>query len=294
MRYLLTIFVLLLGCSAFAQQYVPFPTNDGTTWRYYAEREYQNGNYYIAQEEQYLTAGDTTINGLQYKKVMLRRHIYDTVIWNNSNYTPPIINTNMVATLPDEYYGAYREDNKRIYCIIPSVYTTEKLRYDFNTLASTSTAIDSVLVGNTYHKRYKDSFSIYIIEGIGWLNSFLFFTNLGEEHIQFRCFTDAGDSYIPGTLCNYIFPYGTPASVNEQTAKEAVNIYPNPFADMINIQSGKAGRAIFYNSAGIKLMTTDILKGYNHINAPTLSSGIYLLVVQDDSGQVIKTEKIIK
>jgi hypothetical protein len=287
MRNLLTIFILLFSCNAFAQQYVPFPTNDGATWRYYAVRELDI-NHDFQQEEQYMTDGDTIINGLTYKKVMLRRHIYDTLGFYDT-ITTPRSTTHLVANVSDIYYGAYREDNKKIYCIIPSYLNTELLRYDFDTLSKTS-FIDSVLVGSSYRKRYDSN----IIEGIGWLQSFMFFTNMGEEPLVFLCFSNNGDSYMKDSICTYIFPYGTPTSIDNTIDKQVSHVYPNPFAEAIHIDAITAGTALLYNSAGIKVSEGPLREGKNTIATSALSSGIYMMIVKDKTGQITATRKLVK
>jgi len=292
MRYLLTFFVLLQAGSSFAQQYVPFPTNDGATWRYYAERDIYHNSVTYRMEEQYMTAGDTIINGLQYKKVMLRRHIYDSLYFTTPVTPPPISNTHTVANIQDMYYCAYREDNKKVYMY--SYYdTTERLQYDFNGFDTLAT--DSVLIGNQYHKKLTDKYLITTIEGIGSLFSVFNGIANGEQYVRFLCFTNNEAGYMQDSVCTYIFPYGTPTTINDKpTTASSIKAYPNPFIDAITIDGEVQGNAAIYNSAGIKVYTAEVSGAGHTIPTASFSTGMYMLVVTDKNGNITHKEKMVK
>jgi len=185
--FLLLVAVISVG----AQKYVPFPT-DNAQW---------NVHYKVSEELiiesnilNYTLQGDSIINGKLYKKLYLK--------------------TGTSALPVMKLKGAIREENKQIYLIdfadwgymsqarplatgmkncMKQVtqyngYGTEYLLYDFNKNQVGDTlynyqygfgkiiAIDSVLVQNSYRKRYKINHykDEYVIEGIGSVNQGLF------------------------------------------------------------------------------------------------------------------------
>ena len=79
-------------------------------------------------------------------------------------------------------------------------------------------------------------------------------------------------------------------SINEIKEKLKADIFPNPAKDFINIQSdGKIKSVEIYNLQGQKLITAT----QKQINISSLSSGIYLVLVEDDKNNTT-TKKIIK
>ena len=77
---------------------------------------------------------------------------------------------------------------------------------------------------------------------------------------------------------------------NDVKNKLNISISPNPAKDFINIQSdGKIKSVEIYNLHGQKLITTT----QKQISISSLSSGIYLVRVEDDKNNTT-TKKIIK
>ncbi|MCK9423516.1 MAG: T9SS type A sorting domain-containing protein [Bacteroidales bacterium] len=171
------IFLFVICCNAQTSVYHPFPTSEAV-WR-----EYKGIYQYSCSDYQHFILGDTTIAGQTYNKIIRSGVSY----WTNQQG----FCTDLYQAFYSEYAGAYRNDsiNKKVY-IVPTDSLTEQLLYDFDlhlwdTLTHTFlhetgtfdlyvTIVDSVLIGNSYHKRfgyypnqYFDLYYAYLIEGIG-------------------------------------------------------------------------------------------------------------------------------
>ena len=190
--------ILLFSISIGAQNYVPFPT-DNAQWNVHCKPSSYDIDLPPAYVKSYIMTGDTILDAKVYKKIYLKSEVNNQL----------------------KYLGGLREENKRIYynsefsfagyrmnakplsnelknCIKQQVQitTNEVLLYDFNKSAVGDTlysayykgkilAVDSVLIQNTYRKRYTVPTSYltlgyydvdYVIEGIGSVRSGLFGT----------------------------------------------------------------------------------------------------------------------
>ena len=190
MKKSITFILLIVSIAAMSQKYVPFPTENAQWNVHYKNRiSYED---YISNITSYIQQGDTIINAKTYRKLYLKS------------------TTNGQETI--RFIGGIREENKRIYwidyyfyagnmwgvksfsneqknCMKQYIKTSnnEFVLYDFNSKNVGDTlvhgmfpnkilAIDSVLIQNTYRKRYavenymqtigKYSYD-YVIEGIG-------------------------------------------------------------------------------------------------------------------------------
>ncbi len=92
-----------------------------------------------------------------------------------------------------------------------------------------------------------------------------------------------------GTVAPTItFCLGVGITTNEITNK--TSIYPNPTNGFINIALDKNFIAHIYNVIGEKIMTTSNPK----IDLSIYQSGIYFIELRDESGNLIKKEKVVK
>ena len=182
--------MLIAAISVGAQKYVSFPTGNAQWDIHY--RTSESGLVFESIILNYSLQGDTLINSKLYKKLYLKTGTSES----------PLM----------KLKGAIREENKRIYLIDFAVwgymsqvrplssgtkncvkqitqyygYGTEYLLYDFNKNQVGDTlykyeygfgkiiAIDSVLVQNSYRRRYKIYDNEYVVEGIGSVNQGLF------------------------------------------------------------------------------------------------------------------------
>jgi hypothetical protein len=311
MKKYFTILVLLLvqmnAAKAQTNVYHPFPDSNAV-WNFNYSLVCMmwpggstHANYSI------IISGDTIINNTQYKKLYI-----------------PAVDLNMSGTCNEPnggYKGAIRQDttNRKVY-IIPPVSVSEVLLYDFSmqvgdTLKGyltqwffspdTVQAIDSILIGNSYRKRWVINYcyDFYLIEGIGSTYG------LTEQSpgcildccpgIYLTCFKQDNQILYPdtATTCEIIT-----VSVDEKENMEhGITIFPNPASDVLNISFNveKPGDValLLYNLLGqetIFLLSEKVNIGENNINVSVadMPDGIYFLKLLINENVI--TKKIIK
>jgi hypothetical protein len=222
-------FFLLLPCLfcyffAKTQVYVPFPTN--ATWYEAIEYQTQPNDYRAVNYRRYLS-GDTAISGKTYRKLYGNQYA------------------------ANEYVGALRENAEREIHFLPKDSTREHLLYKFGLSVGDSLvfmlrsglrrvvkamAIDSVLIGMTYRKRYRMSTPArgfdYWIEGIGSTKGLLFINqSLEFEHwYTLLCFNaGSGIDYKIDRASN-----NCTVSSNDWVLLPS-KIYPNPANNFLQI-----------------------------------------------------------
>ena len=291
MKKLLLFAGILLVQYATSQNYYPFPTGDAywnnLTWAQW------NPDEVTLYNSQYSIVGDTILNGLNYKRVFY--------------YAPDLGSTENL------YIGGLREDNsKNIYFFpnssgIPSYSgiqfpsdTSEFLLYTFNNLVPGMILpinqgvveikvldIDSVLVGNSYRKRYmiqdRSLGPDYWIEGIGSTKDlFMSFTYEFEWSLNTLCFTDTTTYHISWPYngqdsCHYSFPTG----ISENVEKE-IKLFPNPSSDYIVVEIPEKINQIsieLYNIKGQMICQEPFYASPHRINISQLSSGKYFALI---------------
>ncbi len=186
-----------------------------------------------------MISGDTIINGEIYHKLA----------------TPFVEATNTggcTQTMFAGYKGAFRQDIslRRVYYIPPAL-TGEQLLYDFNLETGDTIrgylagfneepdivlSIDSIQIGDSFHKRWliNDCYQIYLVEGIGSTYGLLepspgCATDMNGYSIE--CFSYNGEALYPGfTECGLI------TSVTERTGMhDGISVYPNPSTGTITV-----------------------------------------------------------
>ncbi len=89
----------------------------------------------------------------------------------------------------------------------------------------------------------------------------------------------------------------TVESVNSSAGREekALNIYPNPATDVINIElhRSEVDEIAIYNLLGKSVFNISRLDNSRQIDISSIPSGVYYVVVKKD-GEIIQTEKLIK
>ena len=210
--------------------YYPFPDSNAQ-WNMHLSLQGIPGP---AHEEFYsiILTGDTLINGLTYHKL--------TIPYVESS------GKSITTMISPGYKGAIRQDtlNRKTF-IIPPATITEQLLYDFTMQIGDTVkghietylnpgdvveSIDSVLVGNNYHKRWKinSNYTIYFIEGVGSTYGLIEYSpgNVVDwADISTTCFRQNGITLYPASATNCelitsIIP------VNKK--KDQFKIYPNP------------------------------------------------------------------
>lgn len=298
--FLLAVTVLLFSNNGYAQQYVPMPTSDAI-WTYHWIRTGSGTPSIHARGQLMLTGEDTVIKSLTYKKVIIR--YFDTTV--QGTYNLPY---NIIANHPDQYFGAIREDNKRVYCyqylgfptVVPRGDTGESLYYDFSLDSGDMspqgiiTKIDSVQVGASYRKRFTTAAGSKLIEGIGSAQEgLMWFPSMMYVIRSFSCFAHQQITYSAPNDCSYIWPYGTPTSVSGMRPKNEIKIYPNPFVDELNIEAEGADKVIVYNSMG-QAVVQEQIKNKTSLSTRNLEAGIYHAILLNETGEILHSQKILK
>ncbi len=310
MKPLYTLFFLmLLSFVSFSQNYqgyVPFPTSDN----YWVETYDIEGNLpdtSICLTKQYYFEKDTTINGLQYHKMKMRKA-------NRFGFSG--CGPFATAAFTTSTFGYLRNDsiNKKVWLRFPSS-NTDSLLYDFDLeigdtlkssyLMSSSSilivdSIDTVLINNRYRKKFYlqdvavNGFIIdSIIEGIGSGSGFAQTIGCGSPLFGSQCALDCvGDNvgaYFPtasAVSCQI------PTSLNENGFKNInVQVFPNPTKGDLNIKGDVIIKGItVYNHQGQIVQTINpSIKNWELPNV----NGLYYIRLEDEKGNFY-TKKIIK
>lgn len=110
-------------------------------------------------------------------------------------------------------------------------------------------------------------------------------TENGNYQVAVKNENDCADTSAVYTVTNY-----TGVETLKTLAKQ-INVYPNPTADMVYIQS----------PVKVNIMLTDMqartireAEGIHGLSLKDLSDGIYLLQISDRNGTLIKMEKVVK
>ena len=276
--------------------YHPFP-DSSAVWNYHfyllCWMSVAADNYYSIT-----IAGDTLINGQTYHKL-------------NTPYIQ-VTSSSLCNLTNIGYRGAIRQDtaNRKVFFFHP-LDTAEKLLYDFNMQAGdtvkgflthdgftgdTVQSVDSVLVGNSYRKRWNINpwYNISLIEGIGstyglieWSPGF----GVDFPDISLICFIENGITLYPDTVTNCELITNIE---NIYPEKYLTSVSPNPVTDKLNVtvNNKELSEFILYDIASKKLLHQKFTNSTT-INTGQLSKGIYIYEVKNKNG-VIKKGKIIK
>jgi len=201
------------------------------------------------------------------------------------------------------YKGAIRQDtaNRNVFFVPPSD-SAEQLLYDFTMQVGDTVkgytqnfiftsvpdivlSVDSVLVGNDFHKRWKinSEYSIYLIEGVGSTFGLIepspgSVIDVPGYHIS--CFQQNGMTLFPDTTgnCQII------TSINSnETISDQIKVFPNPSNGLFAIEFDQPLKIS-------EVQVTDILGNIvyqlntdnnKNIYIDNLPSGIYILTVID-------------
>ncbi len=297
----LILIVCFLGflSNSFAQTnvYHPFPDSN-VVWNFERHRFCQFGS--VDDHFSIMISGDTLINSQIYHKL-----------------TIPFIQTIYSGTCTpidfSGYQGAIRQDTvARKVFIVPPSFSVEQLFYDFNlqigdtikgyletimSLKDTVISIDSVMVGNKYHKRWfiNDWYSIYMIEGIGSTNGLLFQSpgHVTDYNVfTITCFQQNGQTLYPDTAINC--PLITSINSVDETSNQ-IKVFPNPFSTTTQISFDKTYQTLDLSIIDLQGKIIQ-QKSYHDCNKITLdragiANGFYFLRVSLD-GKFVETKKI--
>jgi hypothetical protein len=298
----LLLFLTLLSICSSAQPYVSFPDSDAT-WRVSHEWDVMTYDYYS-----YSIGGDTTINGIQYKKLvsLINNHVYD------SN---------------DSVIGAIREDSlKRIFFYGRLTVQFENfdsvgeyLIYQFGLNIGDTIPlfklnpssgpvvvqdIDSVLVDGMYRKRYTLWNQNAEYEPLGWYGQ-TWIEGIGSDWGLLGpyaySFEGGWNLYCFQQNGQYIYPDSNCLSVNidDIGTSQEITLSPNPAQTHLTVQLKDTPLQLqsvsIYNITGhqINPATQNQQPQQAILSLENLSAGLYLCHIVLSNGSTI-TKKIIR
>ena len=269
--------------------YHPMPESDAV-WSVYQAIGTPDPNWCtVIYNYPIVISGDTTIQSNVYKRLETPYYLDSSVGNNCQGISAPV------------YHGAFRQDipNKQVFYVGQSD-TVETLLYDFNLQVGDTivgslsllpvdhiiTSMDSVLVGNSFRKRWTINETPFysIIEGVGSTFGLLpsfggFFTH--EPYFEVTCFQEGGTMMYPESPTSCL----TITDVATEPQKASLHLYPNPTTSTINIQlpenNGKATRTRIYDMTG-RLVHQQPFNP--NMDVGYLDRGTYIVVVKTEDG----------
>jgi hypothetical protein len=231
-------------------------------------------------------SGDTTINN----------HIWHKL-------TTPYVQFNITGSCSQQnfpgYQGAIRQDifNKKVF-YLPPAQLTEQLLYDFtmevgdtvkgylqflSSSPDTVLVIDSVLIGNNYHKRWliNPCYEIYLIEGVGSTFGLLkpspgCATDMDDYSLS--CFSQDGQTLYPNPSsdCQLI----TSTNITDLFSGE-IRVFPNPSNGSITIEFNHPFgiSEVRINDMIGNIVLQNQVSNQNEVNLKNLSPGTYILTI---------------
>ena len=287
-KYLLLFSTLLtLYSNGQTSVYHPFPDSNAI-WNVTLQEQLYEEHF------SYTFSGDSLINGVYYHKIS------KPFIYRTSNYGTQYNSSG--------YAGCLRQDttNKKVY-FISANDSIEQLLYNFNlhvgdTLKGFAQnyncpifnkviiSTDSILVDNSYRKRWNTNNYFSIIEGIGSTLGLLDFCNYPLEASNLlTCFRQNGQSLYPSTTwdCELI------TSINSiDKVSNKINIFPNPSNDSFTADFDQSIKSIWLTDLLGNIIFKHQTNNQTKFNIDNLSGGTYILTAIDKDGSTTN-KKII-
>lgn len=293
----LVLLLLPVIISGQSNTYHPFPES-GIIWVQSSwTTDFSAWPPFVIHDDQNLfISGDTTAGNYTYHKLYTNGHRYADPHPGDEYYY-------------NRFFGAFRNDteNRKVYFLSQG---EDVLAYDFNltvgdTLPESSitnqitnivVAVDSVLVGDNFHKRfhlrtYEGEPYAALIEGIG--------STCGAFSMIQPVFESGNDLWCVRLFNDIIWNYDSEFScllmvgVEEPEPIQELAIYPNPSNGLFYIKSTyKTDRAEVFNSLGKQIV---ILK---EINAPIdlldQPDGVYLVKLFNKDNEAMVSRIVLK
>jgi hypothetical protein len=287
MKYFFSVLTVLILGTANAQDSTAI--SESGTWviHYNYPVQVWNSDYsaytFVGVSEYYMyqTAGDTTINSVQYKK--LRGY---GLSWDGSNYS--------LDTPGGWHMLAYRNDDSlRAYRIMAGS-SSEELWYDFN--LDVGDNIPSGTAPAAFSQ--SEAYNIYSIDSVEYCDSTykqFHYSNNTSPGLPYRkvvqkvgsLYNLIGDNWNTSVYYELQFFCEGPTTFGdlynlmgvEDEEPLALNLYPNPAQDIINISGlNQATNYAIYSLDGRIVQNGEVL---DQINIVTLEKGNYVIVLED-------------
>ena len=284
MKNFLFIFsILLIACRALGQT-LNFPDSNAI-WSVY--------------DQKYFVDGDSLFNATLYNKY----------------YT-----TNDSVVASGAFYALLREDTTtgKVFSISAG-QTQEQLLYDFSLQVGDTVsvypisfpyytgavkvqvdAVDSLLLGNTYHKRLKitgydqnTGYDEYWIEGIG---STMGIFNSGITGVV------VFDIYYPTLLCferdgNLLYDNPDfadcyedyPTGLTELEFIQNINVFPNPFSQTVTVEAGEIINSIKIIDLEGKIIKHALIESQKkQLDMTGINQGVYFVIIESAKHKALK------
>jgi hypothetical protein len=294
MKIWCTILFLLIALSVSGQTsiYHPFPDSNAM-WNIHGQSWGSNMcsfNDPVIMDSylSYFISGDTIINSLTYHKIYTSGYSHEHCLYGNivENWW----------TYDSTYQFSMRQElnSKKVY-----IYNfQEDLLYDFSLEVGDTipqfwdcaviTSIDSVLIGNSYRKRFNLSALPYtLIEGIGSTSGLDHPVCIFENSGTLTCFVQNDATLYPDGdyICERITDIKKIPFDNI-----LANFSPNPFhsTTILELKNEFEGsEIILYNTLGENVLQLKIVSNKMEINRDRLSNGIYFYHITNIDGKFL-------
>jgi hypothetical protein len=230
--------------------------------------------------------GDTSINSIIYSKVNYCGGAYHGALRDNKGkiyYIPKDSSTELLIY----DFTLKNGDSVSVYCILGGkIYPFREFKYDH-------VRIDSVFIKGAYRKTINLN-GYKWIEGIGNTKGLFVesFANVSGWATQLLCMSDNDTTLFPSFS---VGPCSTIVGINETTANESMELFPNPTMGKFQLQAEKnpirmielidvVGKTISSRSVKDKIVEADI---------SSLSPGMYVVRITDSTGKTF-IKKVLK
>jgi hypothetical protein len=299
-------FAFLSGISA--QEYIPFPPDSTSMWRVNIQTWNPNPWEITTRRLLIFQDGQTNFLGKIYNNFFASGDI--TTEWSNGNTT--------TSTFSHWEYCSVRTEGSIVYVL---EFATEHLLFDYALQAGDTvpddfyirdacqypmvvSSVDSVLIGNRYHKRYNfadpyyNGTAAWFIEGIGHqfgiVESACMIPDWGSS---FVCYAENGESlFQEGALCELT------VNIPENDKVTLIpKISPNPTTGLVSVEFNTPHEMQI--SVQILDITGRIIKNEDWLvndglNARCLDlsgfrNGFYMLVFEGNNGERLFNQRVV-
>ncbi|TAH41172.1 MAG: T9SS type A sorting domain-containing protein [Bacteroidetes bacterium] len=298
---LLFLFSLALHANSQTSVYHPFPDSNAT----WCVEQSGGGGPCVFVNTIYRLERDSTINGMQYRRMLHYSHI-ETRDCSTNQLT--------FWTYNSTTYYIRQDTSLRKIWLLNLQTQQDEIMYDFNYIVGDTlshlntywgdnchdcviTSIDSVLIGSDYRKRFNYQPSCYwyptdtsMIEGIGATHGLLYGPSCFESSNWLKEFNQNSINLYTNPFTSFSYPACQQfVSVSEINFSIPSKIYPNPFSDYATLEIPELyGPKILlniFNSTGALVRKKIISEQKSRLDKLGLKSGFYFFQLLNDKGE---------